>query len=58
MNNTPENGEGLSDDLKRLLAPSIVRDLEYLRLVGFEGRPWVTLGQSYGGFLTLSYSAL
>ena len=44
-----------ADFLKRLLAPSIVRDLEYLRLMGFEGRPWVTLGQSYGGFLTLSY---
>ena len=41
--------------LKRLLAPSIVRDLEYLRLTVFEGKPWVTLGQSYGGFLTLAY---
>lgn len=44
-----------ADLLKRLLAPSIVRDLEYLRLVGFGGRTWTTLGQSYGGFLTLSY---
>lgn len=41
--------------LKRLLAPSIVRDLEYLRLKEFGGRRWVTLGQSYGGFLTLAY---
>lgn len=44
-----------ADFLKRHLASSIVRDFEYLRLVGFGGRPWVTLGQSYGGFLTLSY---
>lgn len=41
--------------LKRFLAPSIVRDLEYLRCREFGGAPWVTLGQSYGGFLTLSY---
>lgn len=44
-----------ADHLKRFLARSIVCDLEYLRLVAFEGRRWVTLGQSYGGFLTLSY---
>ncbi|MDM8302080.1 alpha/beta fold hydrolase [Collinsella tanakaei] len=44
-----------ADLLKRLLAPSIVRDLEYLRLTQFGGRPWTTLGQSYGGFITLSY---
>lgn len=44
-----------ADFLKRHLASSIVRDFEYLRLVGFGGKPWVTLGQSYGGFLTLSY---
>lgn len=47
-----------ADFLKRHLASSIVRDFEYLRLVGFGGRPWVTLGQSYGGFLTLSYLSL
>ena len=41
--------------LKRFLARSIVRDFEYLRLTEFGGRPWVTLGQSYGGFLTLTY---
>lgn len=44
--------------LKRHLASSIVRDFEYLRLVGFGGKPWATLGQSYGGFLTLSYLSL
>lgn len=41
--------------LKRFLAGSIVRDFEYLRLSEFGGEPWVTLGQSYGGFLTLAY---
>lgn len=44
-----------ADYLKRLLARSIVRDFEYLRLTEFDGRPWTTLGQSYGGFLTLTY---
>lgn len=40
--------------LKRLLADSIVRDFEYLRQTEFSGARWVTLGQSYGGFLTLT----
>ena len=44
-----------ADYLKRFLARSIVRDFEYLRLTEFGGEPWVTLGQSYGGFLTLTY---
>ena len=44
-----------ADFLKRLLAGSIVRDFEYLRLTAFEGARWVTLGQSYGGFITMSY---
>lgn len=47
-----------ADFLKRHLASSIVRDFEYLRLTAFEGKPWVTLGQSYGGFLTLTYLSL
>lgn len=44
-----------ADYLKRFLADSIVRDFEYLRLAEFGGSRWVTLGQSYGGFLTLTY---
>lgn len=36
-------------------ADSIVRDLEALREKHFAGRQWYTLGQSYGGFLTLQY---
>lgn len=47
-----------ADRLKHYLADSIVRDLEHLRLTQFGGRRWVTLGQSYGGFLTLSYLSL
>ena len=41
--------------LKRFLADSIVRDFEYLRLAELGGARWVTLGQSYGGFLTLAH---
>lgn len=41
--------------LKRFLADSIVRDFEYLRLTELGGARWATLGQSYGGFLTLAY---
>lgn len=36
-------------------ADSIVRDCEVLRSVHFGRKPWWTLGQSYGGFLTLQY---
>lgn len=38
-------------------ADSIVRDFEHARKTLF-GRPWETLGQSYGGFLTLTYLSL
>ena len=47
-----------ADYLKRYLASSIVLDFEYLRLTQFGAKPWVTLGQSYGGFLTLTYLSL
>jgi pimeloyl-ACP methyl ester carboxylesterase len=47
-----------ADYLKRFLADSIIADFEYLRRVAFEGRAWMSLGQSYGGFLTLSYLSL
>ncbi len=36
-------------------ADSIVRDFEALRETHFPGRQWYSLGQSYGGFLTLEY---
>ncbi|MEU4678911.1 alpha/beta fold hydrolase [Micromonospora sp. NPDC023737] len=36
-------------------ADSIVADHEYLRKTVFGGGRWSTLGQSYGGFITLTY---
>ncbi|MDD6373382.1 MAG: alpha/beta fold hydrolase [Bifidobacteriaceae bacterium] len=49
---------GLADYLHHFLADSIIRDFEHLRRTEFGGRRWVTLGQSYGGFLTLTYLSL
>lgn len=39
-------------------APSIVRDAEALRATVGGAAPWSTLGQSYGGFCTLSYLSI
>ncbi|UOQ58742.1 alpha/beta hydrolase [Leucobacter allii] len=36
-------------------ADAIVRDLEAIRARHYGGRQWWTIGQSYGGFLTLHY---
>lgn len=36
-------------------ADAIVADVEHLRHTVYGGRKWSTLGQSYGGFLTLAY---
>ncbi|WP_308250912.1 alpha/beta fold hydrolase [Nonomuraea rhizosphaerae] len=44
-----------ADHLARFRADSIVADAEHLRTTVFGGRRWETLGQSYGGFLTLTY---
>ncbi|GAB2950969.1 alpha/beta fold hydrolase [Nonomuraea fastidiosa] len=41
--------------LAHFRADSIVADAEHLRTAVFGGRRWSTLGQSYGGFLTLTY---
>ena len=46
--------EARAEHLVHLRAPSIVRDAEMLRLALGAG-PWTTLGQSFGGFCTLSY---
>lgn len=46
---------GQADYLHRFFADSIVRDMEYMRVHDFDGRRWVSEGQSYGGFITLSY---
>ncbi|OXN00447.1 alpha/beta fold hydrolase [Bifidobacterium vansinderenii] len=52
------NARQAAGHLRRFLADSIIRDFEYLRLTEFRGRRWVSLGQSYGGFLTLTYLSL
>ncbi|MGW0803911.1 alpha/beta fold hydrolase [Nonomuraea sp. NPDC002799] len=44
-----------AEHLARFRADSIVADAEHLRTTVFGGRRWSTLGQSYGGFLTLTY---
>jgi proline iminopeptidase len=49
---TAEEG---ADYLACFRADSIVRDAEHLRTTVFGGGKWSTLGQSYGGFLTLTY---
>jgi len=45
--------------LKHFRADSIVRDAEYIRkeILG-EDQPWSVLGQSYGGFCTVTYLSL
>ena len=39
-------------------ADNIIRDCEHLRKSVYGGRKWSTLGQSYGGFLTLCYLSM
>jgi pimeloyl-ACP methyl ester carboxylesterase len=41
--------------LRCFRADSIVADAEHLRTTVYGGRRWETLGQSYGGFITLTY---
>ena len=52
------DGEAGADFLTRFRADSIVRDAEHLRATDFDGRRWATIGQSYGGWLTLTYLSL
>lgn len=47
--------EAAAEHLALFRADSIVRDAEHLRLNVFGGGRWETLGQSYGGFITMSY---
>ncbi|MBK0421151.1 alpha/beta fold hydrolase [Leucobacter sp. CSA2] len=54
----PLSGEEAADRLALYRSDSIVRDFEELRRVHFGGRPWWTIGQSYGGFITLNYLSL
>lgn len=48
-------GEQLADYLACFRADAVVEDAEDVRHRVFGGRRWATLGQSYGGFLTLTY---
>ncbi|ARP73888.1 alpha/beta hydrolase [Streptomyces pluripotens] len=47
-----------ADHLTRFRADSIVRDCETIRPVVTGGAPWTVLGQSFGGFCTVSYLSL
>jgi len=49
------SAEAGADYLACFRADSIIADAEHLRTTVFGGRKWSTLGQSYGGFLTLTY---
>lgn len=61
---TPVDGEVVAalgdaaagaDYLACFRADSIVADLEHIRRTMYDGRRWVTLGQSFGGWITLTY---
>ncbi|MEU5539389.1 alpha/beta fold hydrolase [Streptomyces sp. NPDC020362] len=47
-----------ADYLTRFRADAIVRDCEAIRPVVTGGAPWTVLGQSFGGFCTVSYLSL
>jgi pimeloyl-ACP methyl ester carboxylesterase len=49
------SAEAGADYLACFRADSIIADAEHLRTTVFGGVKWSTLGQSYGGFLTLTY---
>ncbi|SOD66847.1 alpha/beta hydrolase fold [Streptomyces zhaozhouensis] len=49
------SGERGAEYLGHFRADAIVADAEHLRRTVYGGRRWATLGQSYGGFLTLAY---
>ncbi|WP_369142275.1 alpha/beta fold hydrolase [Streptomyces sp. R44] len=49
------SAERLADHLAHFRADSIVADAELIRRALCGDTPWETLGQSYGGFLTLTY---
>lgn len=49
------NPAQLAAHLAHFRADSIVADAELIRRQLCDGEPWETLGQSYGGFLTLTY---
>ncbi len=52
------DGDEAGRHLSHFRADSIVRDAEHLRLHEFGGRRWSTLGQSYGGWITMTYLSI
>ncbi|MDO5049827.1 MAG: alpha/beta fold hydrolase [Actinomycetaceae bacterium] len=46
------------DYVKHFRADSIVKDAERLRALINGGRPWASLGQSYGGFINTTYLSM
>lgn len=61
---TPLDGEAVAargdavagaDYLACFRADSIVADLEHVRRTHYDGRRWASLGQSFGGWITLAY---
>jgi pimeloyl-ACP methyl ester carboxylesterase len=50
--------EQQADHLTRFRADSIVRDCELIRRGLTGGAPWTVLGQSFGGFCTVTYLSL
>ncbi|MGW8568628.1 alpha/beta fold hydrolase [Isoptericola sp. NPDC055881] len=49
------SAEAQAEHLSHFRADAIVDDAEHVRRTVYGGRRWSTLGQSYGGFLTLTY---
>ncbi|MGC3874922.1 alpha/beta hydrolase family protein [Halomonas sp. GXIMD04776] len=49
------DAQAAADYLSHFDAHAIVSDLEHIRKNAYQGACWETLGQSYGGFLTLTY---
>lgn len=50
-----DTADQAADYLSCFRADAIVEDAEVLRRTIYGGRQWATLGQSYGGFCTLTY---
>lgn len=53
-----DQADAAADYLWLFRADSIVRDYEYVRVNVFGGGRWEILGQSYGGFISLSYLSM
>jgi len=49
------SAEAQAEHLSHFRADAIIDDAEHVRKTVYGGRRWSTLGQSYGGFLTLTY---